>query len=1015
MKKALKYTGIALAGIVAILFFLPFLFKGKVLVAVKKELNSSLNAKVEFKDLSLSFFSHFPKLTVGLEEISVTGVGAFEKDTLVSARTIEASLNLLSVISGDHIKVHGVYLQSPRIRALVLADGKTNWDIGKETGETVTASDTASTLNLDLEQYAVKDGYIYYNDAVGNMQAEIRGLDHEGSGNFTDDLFTLSTSTKAGSASFSYANIPYLIKAQTRIDADIEINNKQSRYAFKQAALSVNNLKLVADGFLQLVNDSTYDMDIAFNAPSNEFKDILSLIPAIYKNDFDRIKTSGTASLKGFVKGRYSPQQLPAYDINLGIKDGFFQYPDLPQPVKNIQLAMHLSNPDGVADHAVVDISKGHLEMGTDPFDFRLVFKNPETVQYLDAVVKGKLDLANIGHFVKLEEGTKLAGIVAADAFAKGTLSALQQGAGAFTAGGYFNISNLYYAAKDFPQPIQNGNLKVQLQNTGAIANNTIINISQGHIELGKDPFDFTLHLANPTTSLDFKGTAKGRFTLDHVKQFTQLEPGTSVNGVLHADVSFSGNKAAIDNKQYDKINTSGTLDVDNVTYISKDYPTGVKINTAKLLFNPQTITLSNLTGNYTGTNFSASGVLSNLIGYILQDGQLGGNINLAADKLSLNEWMGTDTASTTTTTSDPFLVPANMDLILHAKADQVQYDKVTYSNVGGAVLLKDETVQLKDVRTEALGGTMAFTGSYSTKTNKKNPDIDMSYQVKDLDVQKTFMAFNTVQKLMPIGQFLAGKLSSQMSMNGSLTGQMMPDLSSLSGNGNLLLIQGVLNKFAPLEKLASTLQITELKNITIKDIKSHIEFANGKVLVKPFNLKAGDIDMQIGGMHGFDQTMDYIIALKVPRKYLGAQGNALVNSLAAQATSKGVPVTLGDVVDLNVKMMGSISNPTVKTDLKQVAGDATKELKQQATAFVQQKVDSTKATIKDSLNVVKKQVVNDLKEEAVKQLFTKKDSTAVGSGIEGTKKKVEETVSNTLNSLLKKKKKPAADSTVQQ
>jgi hypothetical protein len=663
----------------------------------------------------------------------------------------------------------------------------------------------------------------------------------------------------------------------------------------------------------------------------------------------------------------------------------------------------------------VVDISKGHLEMGAEPVDFRLVFKNPETVQYLDAVVKGKLNLANIGRFVKLEEGTKLSGVVVADAFAKGALSALQQGAGAFTAGGYFDISNLNYASKDFPQPLQNGNLKVQLQNTGGVANNTIINISQGHIELGKDPFDFTLHLANPTTSADFKGTAKGRFTLDNIKQFTQLDPGTSVNGSLTADLTFSGNKTAIENKQYDKISTNGEVSVANVTYTSKDYPSGVKINAAQLRFDPHTILLSNLTGNYTGTNFTASGALSNLIGYMLRDAQLGGNINLAADKLNLNEWMGTDTATTASTTSDPFLVPANMDLTLQAKADQVQYDKVTYNNVGGTLFLKDETVQLKDVRTEALGGTMAFTGSYSTRVDKKNPEIDMNYAVKDLDVQKTFMAFNTVQKLMPIGQFLAGKLSSQMSMSGSLNGQMMPDLSSLTGNGNLLLIQGVLNKFAPLEKLASTLQIAELKNITIKDIKSHIEFANGKVLVKPFNLKVGDIDMQIGGMHGFDQTMDYIIALKVPRKYLGAQGNALVNSLAAQATRKGVPVSLGDVVDLNVKMIGSISNPTVKTDLKQVAGDATKELKQQATAFVQAKVDSTKSTIKDSLNVVKKQVVNDLKEEAVKQLFTKKDSTTTGTGIEGTKKKVEETMGNTLNSLLKKKKKPIADTTVKQ
>ncbi|HEY1115379.1 MAG TPA: AsmA-like C-terminal region-containing protein [Chitinophagaceae bacterium] len=1015
MKKALKYTGISLVTLLVLLFFLPFLFKDKVLATVKSEMNKSLKAEVEFKDLSLSFFTHFPKLTVALDDISIKGVDAFSKDTLLAAKSVEASLNLLSVISSDNMEIHGVYLESPRIHVLVNKEGVANWDIVKEDPSEEASSDTTSSLAMSLQKYAIKDGYIFYRDEQAGMQAEITGLDHEGSGNFTDDIFTLSTSTNAGEASFSYANIPYLVKAYTGIDADIEIDNNKSIYKFQNADLEVNNLKLVGSGFFQFVNDSTYDMDITFNAPSNDFKDILSLVPAIYKNDFKDIKTGGTASFKGFVKGRYSPQQLPAYDINLGVKDGFFQYPDLPQPVKNIQLAMRLANPDGVMDHAVVDISKGHLEMGGEPFDFRLVFKNPETVQYIDAVVKGKLDLANVGRFVKLAEGTKLSGLVNADAFAKGALSAVQQGSGAFSAGGFFDIRNLYYASKDFPQAIQNGTMKVTVENSGGVANNTQVNIAAGHIEVGKDPLDFTLQLSNPVTSVDFKGTAKGRFTLDNIKQFVELEAGTSISGLLNADLGFSGNKTAIDKKQYDAIQTNGTVSVSNVAYASKDYPTGVKINAASLLFNPKTITLSHMAGKYGATAFTASGVLSNLIGYIMEDGKLGGNVSVAADKVNLNELMGTDTTTTTATSSDPFLVPANIDLTLQAKADQVTYDKVTYSNMAGALLLKDEAVQLKNVQTEALGGAMAFNGSYSTRVDKKNPDITMSYDVKDLDIQKTFTAFNTVQKLMPIGHFLAGKLSSQMSMNGSLNGQMMPNLSSLTGNGNLLVLQGVLAKFAPLEKLASTLQINELKSITIKDIKSHIEFANGKVLVKPFNVKVKDIDMQIGGMHGFDQTMDYIIALKVPRKYLGAQGNALVNSLAAQAAGKGIPVTLGDVVDLNVKMMGSIANPTIKTDLKQAAGDATKELKQQAAAFVQQKADSAKNVVKDSIRAVKNQVVNDLRDEAVKQLFTRKDSTTSGSGLNDTKKKVEETVGNTINGLFKKKKKPAADTTAQQ
>ena len=97
-------------------------------------------------------------------------------------------------------------------------------------------------------------------------------------------------------------------------------------------------------------------------------------------------------------------------------------------------MAMHVSNPDGKMDNTVVDISKGHMEMDNEPFDFKLLFKNPETAKYIDAVAKGKLDLANLSKFVKLEGDTKLAGLVWADIFAKGNMSAiapLSEGRGA--------------------------------------------------------------------------------------------------------------------------------------------------------------------------------------------------------------------------------------------------------------------------------------------------------------------------------------------------------------------------------------------------------------------------------------------------------------------------------------------------------------------------------------------------------------------------------------------------------
>jgi hypothetical protein len=338
---------------------------------------------------------------------------------------------------------------------------------------------------------------------------------------------------------------------------------------------------------------------------------------------------------------------------------------------------------------------------------------------------------------------------------------------------------------------------------------------------------------------------------------------------------------------------------------------------------------------------------------------------------------------------------------------DQLTYDKTSYNNLKGTVVIKDQTVSLKNLQMDALDGKIGLNGSYSTKADKKHPDISLAYDVKELSVEKTFYAFNTVQQLMPIGKFISGVITSQLTLNGKLGSDMTPVVSSLTGKGNLLLLEGVLKKFAPLEKMAQTLNVAELNGLTLKDIKTHFEFTNGKVLVQPFHVKVKDIDMEIGGMHGLDQSINYAIGMKLPRNLIGAQGNALINNLAQQASNKGIPVKLSDYINLNIKMGGTITDPKINTDLKEAAGDAVADMKQQAADFAQQKIDSAKQMIQDSVKAIKNEVVKDLKEEVTKQLLGgKKDSADSGKPLENTKKNVEEAAKNTLKDLLNKKPK---------
>jgi hypothetical protein len=892
LKKVLKITALVLLLLIGFLFAAPYLFKPQIVSFVKKQINNNINAKVDFKDVDISFFRHFPKVAVALDHLQVIGLEQFSEDTLIAARKIDAAVNIMSVIKGDNMNIYSVTIDEPRIHAIVTRDGKANWDIAKPDSSAATTPGESKPFNMQLQRYAINNGYVRYTDESSDMDAEIKNLHHSGSGDFTADLFTLSTKTTADAISFTYAKIPYLSNTRTGIDADIQVDNKTNTYTFKTDRINLNELVIAAEGFFQMATDDSYKMDIKFNAPSTDFKNILSLVPVVYQTDFKGIKTSGQAVFNGFVKGTYSETQIPAYNINLDVKNGFFQYPDLPKPVKNINLTVHVDNPDGVTDHTVVDIPQGHIELDNDPFDFRVLVKNPVSDMFVDAAAKGKLDLSKVAQLVKLEAGTKLAGL-------------------------------------------------------------------------------------------------------------------------LNADVNVKGNVNAIQNQQFDRFTAGGTIDLNNFLYASKDYPDGIKLENLQSSFNPKNVVLTNVKGQYLKTNFSGSGQINNLLPYALKNEPLDGSLNVNADKVNLNDFMGTtaDTAATTTTaaSSEPFAVPDNIHFTVNANAGEVKYDKLDLKNLSGALEIADQTVYLKNVRANALDGSMNINGSYSTLQSKKKPDISLTYDVKDLDVEKTFYTFNTVQKLMPVGQFIAGRISSQLTMKGKLGEDMMPDLNSLTGNGNLFLIQGFLSKFKPLEQVAQLLNIKELEAISIKDVKNYIEFTNGKVMVKPFKTKVKDIEMEIGGFHSFDQSMDYTINMKVPRAMMGEKGNAFVNNLVTQVNNKGVPVKVGDIVPIQVKLGGSINNPQLKTDLKQTASSLTDDLKKQATDFAKAKADSTKAAVtkavKDSVESAKKQVVKAAGDEIKKKLFGK-DTTGTNKDSVPAKKKLEETGKGLIKDIFGKKKK---------
>ena len=379
MKKIVIWIVAPILVLLLSLIILPYIFKDKILSEIKNAANENLNARVSFSnDISLGLFRHFPDFTIGIKELNISGVGEFEKDTLISLNEMNITVDLMSVISGQQIAVERIEFIKPVVHAIILENGHSNWDIAKTDTNTATklnTDTTASAFDLKIKYLGIENATIRYEDRQGNTFSLIENFTHTLTGDFTQDLVDLKTSNSIDKLTVSQSGITYLNKAQLEWNASIDADLKSNTYTLKENEIKLNQLIFTLIGSVSQTKDDM-NVDLAFNAQKAGIKEFLSLIPGMYTKDFEGVKTSGNLSFTATAKGKYNNTTIPAFNLTLNVSDASIQYPSLPTQVKNIQIDLNISNSDGVPNNTVVNLNRFLATIADDEFDARLLTKN---------------------------------------------------------------------------------------------------------------------------------------------------------------------------------------------------------------------------------------------------------------------------------------------------------------------------------------------------------------------------------------------------------------------------------------------------------------------------------------------------------------------------------------------------------------------------------------------------------------------------------------------------------------
>lgn len=780
VKKTMKIAGITLGVILLLLLILPFAFQGKLAKLVKEEGNKMLNAQFDFRTLNISLLRNFPSASVSLEDFWLKGTGPFENDTLIQAGELTAAVNLFSLFGDGGYDISRIIVKDTRVHAIVLEDGRPNWDVMKPSPDAETPEDETAqeTFRIKLQKLSVDNLSVVYDDRQGGVFADLSRLEADCSGDFGSDRTVVDLKMETPSLTCRTGGIPLLNKVSLEADMDVDADLAGGKFTLRENILRLNAIQLNLDGWLAQTKQGM-DMDLRLNTNEVGFKELLSLIPAIYAKDFQDLKTDGKVTLNAFARGSMEGNtKVPQFEVNLDVKDAMFRYPSLPAGVEKINISALVRNAGGPLDATEISVA---------PFDFVLA-----------------------------------------------------------------------------------GN-----------------------------PFSLNATVKTPVSDPDFHLTARGKLDLGKVKEVYPLDD-MQLNGLVQADLELGGRLSMVEKEQFEQMQAKGSLRLNQMKLVLKDMPP-VDIQQSVFTFSPRYLQLSETTVNIGKNDLTLDSRFENYLGYALKGSTLKGTLNVSSNHLNLNDFMSADTTAAVaevpadTAAMGVIRVPENIDFQMQAAFRELLFDKMTLTDGKGTLLVRNGTVDMRNLSFNTMGGSVTMNGAYAAP-QKKQPELNAAFDMRNISFAQAYQDLGLVQQLAPIFAGLKGNFSGNLQIDTPLDATMSPVMSAVQGKGALstkdLSLSGV--KF--IDQVADIVKKPSLKEIKVKDLNIDFEIKDGRVTTKPFDLKLGDYNMNLSGSTGLNQTIDYTGKITMPADGIASKLGTVDMTIGGTFTSPKVGIDMASL-----------------------------------------------------------------------------------------------------------------------
>lgn len=867
--KILKYIGITLITLLAFMFIAPYIFADKINAEIKKVANQKLNAKLDYSESNVSFFNHFPSLTVSLENFKLNGSAPFENEKLITAKEVAFGINVPSLIFGKSVNIDKIFLSDADINVKVNKEGFANYNVYKSEKSKTTEKEEDSSLKL--EKIEITNSNIVYDDVSTKLHFDIFGFNYLGKGDLSKAIFDLSSKAQIEKLNLLYDNEPYLMNKKVNADLITKVNVNSLSLIFQENDLKINNLIVDFKGKFDFLKEG-YKMDFILKTTNSELHDFFTAFPPKFITWLNKTKLTGKTDCILSLKGNYiaSKNIAPKLELDFKIKDGSINYNQSPATVTNLNVDFDTQLPSLNPDSLIVDLRNLSLNIDKESLKAKLYSTGTDVLD-INAALNAKIDLEKLNRAIGIPD-IELKGMLAANGTSKGKFDKKN---GAFpVTNAVINLNDGFLKTKYYPNPITNIGIVSTISNPKGTFEDLKVVLQPAQFTFEGNPVFVKANLSN-FDNLIYDVTAKGTLDIGKIYQvFSQK--GLDVNGFIKANLTLKGKQSDAEKGNYSKLKNSGTLEIRNIKLASEYLPKTFLIKEGIFKFNNDKMRFNTFLASYGQSDFQLNGYLQNVFNFMAsKKGILHGSFSMNSKYINADEFMSNTTTNTTeTTTSNAptaaktetgvIIVPPNLDLHFTANAQKVNFNGLELKNVKGSLNMKNGLLSMQNTGFDLIGCTVAMNATYKS-VDSKNARFEYHIKANEFDIKRAYKEVKLFREMASAAEKAQGIISLDYNLKGRLNANMEPVFPSLSGNGVISVKNVKMYGMKMFGSVAKKTNKESIKNPELNqvDIKSSIK--NNIITVERFKFKFAGFRPRIEGTTSLDGRLNLKMRLGLP------------------------------------------------------------------------------------------------------------------------------------------------------